>query len=103
MTSALHGVSKPGSEVHGRVFGASLLRNRKFVQGEGEYLVRDGVCMLLGKVFGGVAGPEAALPIICPLDTVLVELLSRKWLAPFVVCMRELMCVDEVRVFVENV
>lgn len=45
ITSALDSVQKPGSEIHGGAASRSVLRERKFVEGGGGFLVHDEVCL----------------------------------------------------------
>lgn len=82
MRSALDTVQRAGSEVQGDAVGASALRERKCV---------------------GAERARAAAPADRLLAWVLGDLLSRKWPASFVNCLKERMCVDAVLVFVRGV
>lgn len=60
--------------------------------------MRDGVCLFVGQVWNGVERAEAAVPTEHSLRRMLDDLLSKEGLASVLSCLRELMCVDEVRV-----
>lgn len=62
-SSALDGDQSTGSHIHGRDFGAFILRKRKRVKGGEGYSLHDGVCLSVRQASKEAekAGPSVAL------------------------------------------
>lgn len=109
MSSALNSLQRSGVGMDVVVDGASGLR-KKSVKSGGGYVLRNGVCLFLGKVSKGVERTVAAGPAGRSLGREPNELFNEKWLVTFLSFLREWMFVngdymsagDVQRVFVKS-
>lgn len=78
MSTAPESVQKHGREVHGGVFGSTVLRKVNYVKGGVGYLVHSGVCLLSKQVSKEAERAGAVLLAEHLLVRVLAELFSGK-------------------------
>lgn len=99
LNTALISVQKFESKVHEGALGASVLaRIQRFERG-GEFLLREGVYLILGKVSGGAERASAAASVESLVSTVVGEEFGKESLASFLSCVIERLCVGRESVF----